>query len=317
MAWALWASLRSSFWSGASVLMLTTQPLKAAIPRHRRGVGGDSLIAANFIAADVTRYWNAETYAAALPRPGPGGKPRWWPWSTWQSASAGCSLLAVTGSGCWPFNRRADCGSASAAGVAFGRGAAPRRCSGSTGGSSARTMALVAGAERVFLAAWLDDVGDEDARLGDEKCTDCFVSAAPPDTEPILGVRHFPCRSAAVRIPLLCRARRAAAPRVVHEATALVIGRCCPWRLWGCWLCSRCPRTPTTTTGGWFTGAVPVMGHGPFPWPTAIGRAAHLVGFLVVAYSSAQFCSLLFRSGFPGGLFRHPVAAQSSAAGHG
>lgn len=296
-AWELWgfAAVELLVW-GVLFSLLTTQPLKAAILGIAAASVAIHLIATNFIAADVDRYWEAQTYAAALPARAvvaalvamvdlaiglrwlqlPGSRQRLAGLSTGERTAAAHAL----------------------AGVASGRRGGTAALLWQHWRQSARTMAVVAGA--AVLAAWLTLWAIRTLAWADEYRL--LVSAAIL-IGAMFGVGTFLADQQQSGFRFF--AEHGVRPRRVWFTRQLL------WSL---------PLLPLAALGvlavltmsphpddhNWwlvYGEQYQSWGMARFPWPTAIGRAARLVGFLAVAYSAAQFSSLLFRSGFLAGFF--------------
>ncbi len=297
-AWALWgfAAVELLVW-GILFSLLTSQPLKAAILGIAAASVAIHLAAADFVGADVSRYWDSETYAAALP------------------ARAVVAALVATVDVAIGLRwlRLPAAGQERRAGLRSGRSTvsmhAPADVAwrGQRGTlallwqhwrQSARMMAIVAGA--ALLTAWMTLWairtlnGVNEYRL--------LVSAALliggmfgvgtflPDQQ-LAGFRFFAEHGVRPRRVWFTRQLLWSLPMVPFVLLAIAAVFFI---------------APHPTDHEWWDIYGPPYqswGMASFPWTTAIDRAAHLVGFIVVAYSSAQFCSLLFRSGFLAGFF--------------
>lgn len=297
-AWELWgfAAVELLVW-GVLFSLLTTQPLKAAILGIAAASAAIHLIAANFIAADVTRYWDAETYAAALP--------------------ARAVVAALVGLADVAFGLRwlslPEVSREGRAGLWSGGTSAAAHVhtdvawQGRPGTAallwqhwrqSARTMAVIAAA--TILAAWLTLWAMKTLDIADEYR---LLISAGLLIGTMFGVGTFLADQQQSGFRFF--AEHGVRPRRVWFTRQLL------WSL---------PLLPLAALGvlavltisphpddhNWwlvYGDQYQSWGMAHFPWLTAIGRAARLVGVVAVAYSAAQFSSMLFRSGFLAGFF--------------
>ncbi len=297
-AWALWgfATVELLVW-GVLFSLLTTQPLKAAILGIAAASAAIHLIAANFIAADVTRYWDAETYAAALPARAVVAA-----LVAMVDLAIGLRWLRLSGAD----RQRLAGPSAGDRSPAF-QAAADVAWQGRRGitallwqhwRQSARTMVVVAGA--AVLVTWLTLWAMKTLAWADEYRL--LVSAAIligamfgmgtflADQQQS-GFRFFAEHGVRPRRVWLTRQLLWSLPLLPLAALGVL---------------AVLTMSPHPDDHNWwliYGAEYQSWGMAHFPWPIAIGRAVRLMGFLAIAYSAAQFSSLVFRSGFLAGFF--------------
>lgn len=296
-AWGLWgfAAVELLVW-GVLFSLLTTQPLKAAILGIAAASAAIHLITANFIAADVTRYWDAETYAAALPARAVVAA-----LVALVDLAIGLRWLRLPGSRqrlAGPSTGERTAAAHPRAGVASGRRGGTAALLWQHWRQSARTMAVVAGA--AVLVAWLTLWAMTTLGWADEYRL--LVSAAIL-IGAMFGVGTFLADQQQHGFRFFAehgvRPRRVWFTRQLLWSLPLV-----PLAVLG--VLAVLTISPHPNDHNWwlvYGDQYQSWGMARFPWLTAIGRAARLVGIVAVAYSAAQFSSMLFRSGFLAGFF--------------